>query len=122
MSRYARTNLLIVLAVVLIAAVPLLFGMGRGEEPFSGSDAQAESSITEGHPGYVPWFSSLFEPPSGEVESGLFALQAALGAGVLGYCFGVVRTRRRIERSRAHRGADRAADRDATVAEPDPTP
>ena len=96
MTRYARTNLLIVLAVVLIAAVPLLLGLGRGEEPFAGADAQAESSITADHPTYEPWSSSLFEPPSGEVESGLFALQAALGAGVLGYCLGVVRTRRRL--------------------------
>jgi cobalt/nickel transport protein len=110
-SRYSRTNLLIVLAVVLIAAVPLLFGLGRGAEPFAGSDSQAESAITEEYTTYEPWFSSLFEPPSGEVESGLFALQAALGAGVLGYCFGVVRTRRRAERDR---------DADATVTEPDP--
>jgi len=99
-TRSARTDLLIVLAVVLIAAVPLLLGLGRGEEPFAGADAQAESSITSDHPTYEPWFSSLFEPPSGEVESGLFALQAALGAGVLGYCVGVVRTRHRMERGR----------------------
>lgn len=32
--------------------------------------------------------------PSGEVESALFALQAALGAGVLAYYFGVRKGRR----------------------------
>ena len=95
MSRFTRTNLLLVVITVVLVAVPLVFGLGRGEEPFSGSDDQAEARITQIDPGYEPWFSSLFEPPSGEVESGLFALQAALGAGVLGYCFGVLRTRRR---------------------------
>ncbi|PVY96913.1 energy-coupling factor ABC transporter substrate-binding protein [Actinomycetospora cinnamomea] len=98
MSRFTRTNILLLLAVVLLAAVPLLLGLGQGEEPFSGADSRAESAITEDHPTYEPWFSSVFEPPSGEVESGLFAVQAALGAGVLGYCLGVVRTRRRNDR------------------------
>lgn len=32
--------------------------------------------------------------PSGDVESALFALQAALGAGVLAYYFGIRRGRR----------------------------
>ncbi|WP_433799044.1 energy-coupling factor ABC transporter substrate-binding protein [Actinomycetospora sp. CA-084318] len=100
MSRSSRVNLVLVLLVVIIAAAPLVLGLGRGEEPFSGADAQAESGISEVDPGYEPWFSSVFEPPSGEVESGLFALQAALGAGVLGYCFGVVRTRRRLQGER----------------------
>ncbi|MCD2191387.1 energy-coupling factor ABC transporter substrate-binding protein [Actinomycetospora soli] len=100
MSRFSRINLLLVALVVIIVAAPLVLGLGRGEEPFSGADAQAETGITEVAPAYEPWFSSLFEPPSGEVESGLFALQAALGAGVLGYCFGVVRTRRRLQGER----------------------
>ena len=30
----------------------------------------------------------IFEPNSGEVESGLFAMQAALGAGIAGYALG----------------------------------
>lgn len=39
----------------------------------------------------------LYEPPSGEIESALFALQAALGAGVLAYYFGLRRGRRQGE-------------------------
>lgn len=89
-------TLLLVLAVAALAVVPPVIGSGDGqEEPFAGADGQAETAITENDPGYEPWFSPLYEPPSGEIESGLFALQAALGAGVLGYCLGVVRTRRR---------------------------
>ena len=39
-------------------------------------------------PDYEPWFSPLLEPASGEIESLLFALQAALGAGVIGFVLG----------------------------------
>lgn len=53
----------------------------------------------------------LYEPPSGEVESALFALQAALGAGVLAYYFGLRRGRRQgEERARAGAAADAGAD------------
>ncbi len=48
----------------------------------------AETAITEINPDYEPWFSSLYEPASGEIESLLFAVQAALGAGVAGFILG----------------------------------
>jgi cobalt/nickel transport protein len=91
MSRFGAVNWLLALGVVVLAAVPLLFtGSDTG---FGGADGVAVERIDEG--GYEPWFTPLFEP-SAETASGLFALQAALGAGVLGYVFGVVRTRRRL--------------------------
>jgi cobalt/nickel transport protein len=97
MKAFTRTNLLLLLAVIALAVAPLALGLGAGkDEPFAGADALAETQITEDHPDYKPWFSPLYEPPSGEVESALFALQAALGAGVIGYYFGVARTRRRL--------------------------
>lgn len=97
MKRATKINLLLVLAVVLLACLPVVLGMGDDkEEPFAGADAQAETAIAENDPDYEPWFSPLYEPPSGEIESGLFALQAAVGAGVVGYLFGVVRTRRKL--------------------------
>ena len=55
--------------------------------------------------GHEQWFEPLFSPDSGEVESGLFALQAAIGAGILGYCLGRLHGRRR-ERAAAGRDAD----------------
>lgn len=80
-----------------IAALPLLIGAGSHlEEPFPGADAQAEETVQEIAPSYEPWFSPLYEAPSAEIESGLFALQAAVGAGVVGYTLGVLRTRRRL--------------------------
>ncbi|MFG2430781.1 energy-coupling factor ABC transporter substrate-binding protein [Streptomyces sp. NPDC048590] len=99
MNRHTKINGLLLLLVAALAVLPLVLGSGDGEkEPFAGADAQAETAITEIDPDYEPWFSPLYEPPSGEIESALFALQAALGAGVLAYYFGVRRGRRQGER------------------------
>ena len=53
-----------------------------------GADGQAEEVILELQPDYEPWFEPILEPASGEVESLLFALQAAIGAGVVGFVLG----------------------------------
>ncbi|MFD4630864.1 energy-coupling factor ABC transporter substrate-binding protein [Streptomyces sp. NPDC058284] len=95
MSRNAKINILLVVVVAALAVLPLALGLGDDkEEPFTGADSQAETAITEIEPDYKPWFSPLYEPPSGEIESALFALQAALGAGVLAYYFGLRKGRR----------------------------
>jgi cobalt/nickel transport protein len=90
MSRFSILNWLLVLGVVLLAAVPLL--VTGSETEFAGADGAAVERIDES--GYQPWLAPLFEPWP-EVASGLFALQAAIGGAVLGYVFGVARTRRR---------------------------
>ncbi len=69
---------------------PLLLVKG-GE--FAGSDDKAEKAITELHPQYKPWFKPVFELPSSEVESLLFSVQAAGGAGVIGYVIGLYKGR-----------------------------
>ncbi|MFJ3097709.1 energy-coupling factor ABC transporter substrate-binding protein [Streptomyces hydrogenans] len=121
MSRNAKINGLLLLLVAALAVLPLALGLGdHKEEPFTGADAEAETAITEIQPDYEPWFSPLYEPPSGEIESALFALQAALGAGVLAYYFGLRRGRRQGEQRAAARagsgatasGADATADAD----------
>ncbi len=61
---------------------------------FGGADGEAEGVIVEVSPNYEPWFSSIWEPPSGEIESLLFALQAALGAGIIAYYFGFMKGKR----------------------------
>ncbi|MBP1966091.1 energy-coupling factor ABC transporter substrate-binding protein [Paenibacillus aceris] len=76
-------NILMLAAVVVLAVFPLIFVQGE----FGGSDDAAEKLIQSIHPSYTPWFSSLFELP-GETESMLFALQAAIGAGFIGFAFG----------------------------------
>ncbi|MFG2101143.1 energy-coupling factor ABC transporter substrate-binding protein [Micromonospora echinaurantiaca] len=101
MKRFTRVNLLLLLAVLVLAVAPVALGLGSGEEPFTGADALAEQAIVADHPDYEPWFAPIYQPPSGEVESALFALQAALGAGFLGYYFGVARTRQRLRNTAA---------------------
>jgi cobalt/nickel transport protein len=70
---------------------------------FSGSDDQAKNMIGVIAPEYKPWFKPLMEPPSGEVASMLFSLQAALGAGFIGYYLGSAVTRARIRRERGEK-------------------
>lgn len=82
-------NSVILLALVVILAVVPLFMIKDSE--FGGADGAAEEAILEVAPQYQPWFESLWEPPGGETESLLFALQAALGAGFLGYYIGYKR-------------------------------
>jgi len=79
-----RTNYLMLLAVIVLVTAPLIFVHGK----FGGSDDAASNAIAASQPGFKPWFHSLWTPPSSEVESLLFALQAALGAGVIGYVLG----------------------------------
>lgn len=83
-----RNNFILILLVIILAVIPL-FLMPNSE--FEGADGEAEEMITEISPGYEPWFESFWEPPGGETESLLFALQAALGAGFLGYYIGMRR-------------------------------
>lgn len=89
-SNNGWNNWLLILAVVALAVAPIIFL--RGAE-FGGADGEAEEAITEVKPDYKPWFTPVFEPPSGEIESLLFSSQAALGAGLIGYAIGLYRGR-----------------------------
>jgi cobalt/nickel transport protein len=93
MSRSTLINWLLVLAVLVIAVVPLVF-IGS-ETEFGGADGLAMEQIEADHPDYEPWAAPLFEPEA-ETASTLFALQAAIGAGFLGYLFGTLNARRRL--------------------------
>lgn len=87
-KRLVTAALVVVLVALFVVPVYLSRPKDASEEAFAGTDAQATEMIQQSHPGYEAWFEPLFEPGSSEVESGLFALQAALGAGVLGYVGG----------------------------------
>ncbi len=87
----AAKKILLAVLVVLLAIAPLIVLRNAG---FEGADTIAVETITEISPGYERWVVPLWEPPGGEIESLLFALQAAIGAGVIGYGIGFLRGRR----------------------------
>jgi len=105
MKRYQ--NLILLILVVALVAIPLMMikkpepvKNGTEVEIFTGSDDQAKNAISTIDPSYKPWAKSLMEPPSGEIESLLFSLQAALGAGFIGYWYGRSSTRARMRQER----------------------
>lgn len=79
------TKIILVLTLLLLIIVPLVI---TNDAEFGGADGEAEEMITVIDPNYEPWFSSLMEPASGEIESLLFASQAALGAAIIAYYIG----------------------------------
>ena len=93
-------NGILIAAVAALAIFPLITVKqpaagpdGKQAEIFKGSDDQASTVIMELAPSYKPWFNSIFKTPSTEIDTLLFALQAAIGAGFIGYYVGYARGR-----------------------------
>ena len=86
-----QKNTILLVLVVILAAVPLW--LRRGAE-FGGADGEAAELILEQAPDYEVWAEPVFELPSGEVESLMFAVQAALGAGVVGFVLGRITSKK----------------------------
>ena len=85
--------LLAIVAIIIIAPLAIYNGYGEDEGYFGGSDDQGGEVIQES--GYKPWFESIWEPPSGEIETLIFCLQTAIGAIIVGYFFGYWRCERK---------------------------
>ncbi len=85
--------IIVFVAVFLVQNAQIQAHLGEGEEAWGGADGSAAELIEAS--GYEPWFSPLWEPPSGEIESLFFSLQAAIGAVIIGYVFGYWRGSRR---------------------------
>lgn len=83
-----KKNILLLIGVIILALLPILF---LQDAEFGGADGEAEEAITEIATDYEPWFSSIWEPPSGEIESLLFVLQGVIGALIIGYFIGYMR-------------------------------
>jgi cobalt/nickel transport protein len=83
-----KRNIILLILVVIIVIIPFVLYSNFGENDgyFTGADDAAGEIIIQ--TGYKPWFSSIWEPPSSEVSSLLFAVQAALGALIIGYFLG----------------------------------
>lgn len=79
-------------AALVVALIGLYLGslaLAPAGAEFVGTDAAATDLA-----GTTPWVEPLFSPGSSELESGLFALQAALGGVVLGFVLGRLTGRR----------------------------
>lgn len=84
-------GLVAIIVVVFVFSFALAPKPAEGEEGFGGTDSAVTQILEER--GVEPWFQPLFQPGSGEVESGLFALQAAIGGAILGFALGQLRGR-----------------------------
>ncbi|MDD2852378.1 MAG: energy-coupling factor ABC transporter substrate-binding protein [Desulfuromonadaceae bacterium] len=99
-------NLLMMIAVAMLIALPLWMvkkpapgADGKEVQIFAGADDKAKDLVGIIAPSYKPWALPVMEPPSSEVGSLLFALQAALGAGFIGYYLGISTTRAKYEKA-----------------------
>lgn len=81
-NKESSSNTVLWVLLIVVVVVSLVIGTRNGE--LEGADSLATDSITN----YDPWFEPFWEPPSGEIESGIFALQAAIGGIVVGYFIG----------------------------------
>jgi len=82
-----------ILAIVLLMALPL-FTVQDSE--FGGADGLGAETVEALAPDYdFEWATNWWEPPGGETESALFALQAAAGGILIGYGFGFLHGRKK---------------------------
>ena len=83
--KVGQKNAILIGLVVLLTAFPLWYCR---DAEFGGADGMAGELVEESDPDFEPWFQPILEPASGEVESMLFALQAAVGSGVVCFVLG----------------------------------
>jgi cobalt/nickel transport protein len=88
----------ITLGVIVVFIAAFAYISSSGTHEWSGSDDQAEDVISQLTGGtYQPWFHSIYTPPSGEIESLLFSLQAAIGSIIIGYFLGYYRAQAKMK-------------------------
>jgi cobalt/nickel transport protein len=80
-----KKNLLLIVICIVLIAIPLIVCTNSN---FGGADDEIQSKVVEVDSNYKPWAHYIWKPQSAEVESFLFALQAAIGAGFIGYYIG----------------------------------
>jgi cobalt/nickel transport protein len=82
----------IAIAIIAVFIAAFAYVSSSQDHEWGGADGQAEDVIAHLTGGaYIPWFRSIYTPPSGEIESLLFALQAAIGSLIIGYFLGYYR-------------------------------
>ncbi len=100
---------LIVLAIILIFAAQFIHMSSTTDAEYGGADGEAENVINEITGGtYEPNAEPFWEPPSGEIESLLFGLQAAIGAGIIGYFLGYYNAKKNYENELGYKGKSKS--------------
>lgn len=99
-TKNKKTVLLLIIAAVLIAVIPL-FAL-KGAE-FGGSDDAGSVMVEKIHGEYTPWFTPVLETMldgelPGEIESLIFCVQTGIGVGILAFCLGRMYERKRLGR------------------------
>jgi cobalt/nickel transport protein len=83
---------LITLTIIVVFIAAFAYVNSSGNHEWGGADDQPANVINDlTHGSYHPWFNSVWVPPSHEIESLLFALQAAFGSLIIGYFLGYYR-------------------------------
>jgi len=80
-----------------LSFAPVLIFQGK---EFKATDSINITAIGQVKPGYKPWFEPVVKPSGGEIETFLFATQAAIGSGVTCYILGLYKgrtERRRVD-------------------------
>ncbi len=75
---------------VILSMAPVLLHQGK---EFKATDSINITAIEQVKPDYKPWFEPVLKPSGGEVETFLFATQAAIGSGVVCYILGLYKGR-----------------------------
>ncbi|AKB52760.1 Additional substrate-specific component CbiN of cobalt ECF transporter [Methanosarcina barkeri str. Wiesmoor] len=81
-----------VLVILVLFIVQFLYVSIFTHAEYGGSDEQGGKKVKEITGGkYEPWIKPIWEPPSGEIETLLFVVQASIGAIIIGYFIGYYR-------------------------------
>jgi cobalt/nickel transport protein len=83
-------NWSIAIGILALSIGPVLHFQGN---EFNATDSKNSTAIEELRPGYKPWFEPVIKPSGGEIETFLFATQAAIGSGIVGYVIGLYKGR-----------------------------
>ncbi len=88
----------IVIAIILIFAAQFFYVSSTTHAEYGGADDKPAGVIDQITGGaYKPIAKPLWIPPSDEIESLLFGLQAATGAIIIGYFLGYYRAKNSFE-------------------------
>ena len=88
----------IVIAIILIFAAQFFYMSSTTHADYGGADDKPAGVIDQiTGVAYKPIAKPIWVPPSDEIESLLFGLQAATGAIIIGYFLGYYRAKNRFE-------------------------